>query len=292
MSKRQMAGALLFGGLMVGILAAGICLHKVKMKQLDNESGLQLMQEKAEAIEKRLKKYDKYSPQKKIKETIQIHLHPFDPNTADSTTLIEEGLPHWIVRMMMNYRRKGGRYKQVEDLKKIPHIPDTVYARIAPFVEIDSSLWIGDTLHNKQHIARWQQKRDTILELNSCDTAQLKLLKGIGTYTAQQIVTYRKRLGGYVSVEQLREVRGLQSASDTLLQHFIVCADSIHPIHVNFSSVERLQKHPYITFAQAKAIYEYRRERYRLHNISDLRNVEVFKEEDLLRLAPYLSFEE
>lgn len=292
MSRRQMAGAILFGGLMAGILAAGICLHNVKMRQPDNEQELQLMQEKAEAIEGRLKQTDKYSPRKEAKETLQIHLHPFDPNTADSITLIEEGLPHWIVRMMMNYRRKGGRYKQVEDLKKIPHIPDSVYARIAPFIEIDSSLWICDTLTNRNHIAQWQQKRDTILELNSCDTAQLKLLRGIGPYTAQQIVTYRKRLGGYVAVEQLKEVRGLQSASDTLLQHFIICTDSIHPIHVNFSSIERLQKHPYITFPQAKALYEYRREQYRLHNMSDLQNIEEFTEEDLQRLAPYLSFEE
>lgn len=292
LSKRQMAGAVLFGCLMTGIIVMGYGLHNIKVRPPEGEEELQLMQERAAAIEGRLKKQDKYSPQKPVKETIQIHLHPFDPNTADSITLMEEGLPHWIVRMMLNYRRKGGIYRQTEDLKKIPHIPDSVYARMAPFVEIDSSEWACDTLKKQSHTAQWQQKKDTTLELNSCDTAELKLIRGIGTYTAQQIVTYRKRLGGYVSSEQLREVKGLQSASDTLLQHFTVCTDSVRPIRVNYSGVERLQKHPYITFLQAKALYEYRREHYRLHNINDLRDTEEFTEEDLQRLAHYLSFEE
>ena len=131
-----------------------------------------------------------------------------------------------------------------------------------------------------------------MLELNSCDTAALLLLRGIGTYTAQQIVTYRKRLGGYVSVGQLREIKGLEAASDTLLQHFVVCTDSVRPIQVNHSSVERLQRHPYIRFRQAQALYDYRREKYRLHSIEDLRDIEEFTSDDLQRLLPYLSFED
>lgn len=292
MSKRQMAGAILFGCLMAGIIVTGAGLHHVKTRQADGAEELQLMQERAEAIEARLSKQDRPRQQPFTKEAPKVHLHPFDPNTADSITLTEEGIPHWIARMMLNYRRKGGRYKQTEDLKKIPYMSDSLYAQIAPFVEIDSSGWACDTLKKQDRIASWQQKRDTILELNSCDTAQLKLLRGIGPYTALQIVNYRKRLGGYAAVEQLREVKGLQSASDTLLQHFVVCRDSIHPIRINHSSVERLQKHPYITFSQAKALYEYRRERYRLHDINDLRKLDTFTEEDLQRLVPYLSFEE
>lgn len=296
MSRSQMVGAILFGLLMAGVIGTGIWLHKVKSSEPYSTDEVVLMQDRALAIENRLKTSDYTYADKRKENTSQTftpQLHPFDPNSADSITLIQEGLPHWIVRMMLNYRRKGGKYRKTEDLKKIPYLSDSLYAQVAPYVRIDSSLYQNDTDTLPGILPHhWRVKKDTVLELNSCDTAALLLLRGIGTYTAQQIVTYRKRLGGYVSVGQLREIKGLEAASDTLLQHFVVCTDSVRPIQVNHSSVERLQRHPYIRFRQAQALYDYRRERYRLHSIEDLRDIEEFTSDDLQRLLPYLSFED
>lgn len=38
----------------------------------------------------------------------EVQLRPFDPNHADSATLISLGLSEWQVKCMMAYRRKGG----------------------------------------------------------------------------------------------------------------------------------------------------------------------------------------
>lgn len=51
---------------------------------------------------------------------------------------------------------------------------------------------------------------DTVrVELNSADTTELKRLKGIGSVLSARIVKYRKKLGGFTSVEQIRNVYGL-----------------------------------------------------------------------------------
>ena len=44
------------------------------------------------------------------------------------------------------------------------------------------------------------------VELNTADTATLKKIPGIGSYYARRIVDYRNRLGGFVSVAQLKEM--------------------------------------------------------------------------------------
>ena len=44
-------------------------------------------------------------------------------------------------------------------------------------------------------------KKDTILDLNHCDTAELQFIRGSGRYTASQIVQYRERLGGFYCLE-------------------------------------------------------------------------------------------
>lgn len=292
-TTRQLIGAVLFGCIMVTIIITAVFLHQLKVQQTEKDSQLQILQEREEAIENRLQHSRQYQSRYPAKETLPLHLSQFDPNTADSITLITKGIPRWMVRMMLNYRRKGGLYKSVEDMKDIPYMSDSLYTQIAPYVCIDTTLFPLDTLHRHSVAQQWTQKQDTILELNSCDTTSLQLLRGIGAYTARQIIAYRKQLGGYVSVQQLREIKQIEPyITDTLLAHFTVCTDSIHPLSVNHSSVERLQRHPYLTFTQAKALYEHRRNNYRLYSIDALLQLEEFSEKDIQRLTPYLSFAE
>lgn len=134
-------------------------------------------------------------------------------------------------------------------------------------------------------------KKDTILDLNHCDTTELQLLRGIGHYTAVQIIRYREALGGFYSTTQLTDTALAQCSLDTLQSHFTVDTTAIRPIFVNSCSIDRLQRHPYLRYPQAKAIYTLRRQRVRLHNMDELRALPSLTEDDLRRLAPYLRFE-
>lgn len=136
-----------------------------------------------------------------------------------------------------------------------------------------------------------KEKKDTILDLNHCDTTELQLIRGIGRYTAVQIVQYRERLGGYYTPEQLTEEALGKLSLDTLLYHFIVDTAVIQRIPVNSCSIERLQRHPYIRHEQAKAIYNLRRKLTRLNSIEDLRSLPEMSDNEVKRVAPYLSFE-
>ena len=153
--------------------------------------------------------------------------------------------------------------------------------RIADSLWRDSVGW-----HYARHI-----KKDTILDLNHTDTTELQFIRGIGRYTAMQIIRYREQLGGYASPSQLTDEAFSKLRLDTLLHHFTADSKDIQTIPVNSSSAERLQQHPYIRYQQAKAIYALRRKRTRLKSIEDLHDLPEFSENELKRLAPYLSFE-
>lgn len=136
-----------------------------------------------------------------------------------------------------------------------------------------------------------REKKDTVLDLNHCDTTELQYIRGIGRYTAIQIVRYREQLGGYYSPVQLTDEPFAKCHLDTLLSHFTADAEAIQTIRVNTCSVDVLQRHPYLRYSQAKAIYTLRRQRVRLRSIDDLRSLTELTEQDIDRIAPYLSFE-
>lgn len=240
------------------------------------------------------------------RDTIAIRMQVFDPNTADSSTLVHLGLKKWQASNMLKYRAKGGRYRQAEDMKKLYGMTDSMYQALLPYIQIDTMAVKQyrnsvrksriDTTQSDSVPRYISPKRDTVLNLRTADTTELKLIRGIGSYRAKQIVRYRQQLGGFTHVEQLREIKALQPllidtlSADSLLAHFWLDSIIVEPLSVNSIGVERLQRHPYLSFEQAKAIYELRRRKVRLSSIEALEQLDCFTPEELLRVAPYLSF--
>lgn len=150
-----------------------------------------------------------------------------------------------------------------------------------------------DSLHYDSIGRRFRVKKDTIVCLNRCDTTDLLYLRGVGKFTAVQIMRYGRALGGYVSVEQVREIEELKTQNlDSVLTHLTVCLDSVRPIPINHATQRQLQRHPYISYEQSVELYELRRMRGTLHGWDDLRRAKTIRETDVERLKMYISFAE
>ena len=308
-------------GLLILVILAGVTLFCLHRFQPTTDPSLQLSDSTLTAFTQHQSLQDSLRKAQRKKQyprdTIALHLQPFDPNTADSSTLVHLGLKPWQASNMLKYRAKNGRYRQAEDLKKLYGMTDSLYQTLFPYIQIDtlSIRLFRDSLYRAQRpqvspiradsdtLARdtmpryISPKRDTVLNLRTADTTELKMIRGIGAYRAQQIVRYREQLGGFASVEQLREVKALQPlladslAADSLFMHFVLDSVITNPLRINSTRPESLQRHPYLSFEQAKAIYELRRRKIRLKSIDQLRDLDCLTEADLLRLQPYLSFE-
>lgn len=227
-----------------------------------------------------------------------IRLQPFDPNTADSTLLVTVGLKPWMARNLIRYRNAGKVFRRPEDLQRLYGMNDSLYSTLLPFIQIDtaalaSSLGMSRVVSDTDTVITAYTpriKRDTILDLNTADTTEFMLLRGVGRFTAMQIIRYRQALGGYYSTSQLYEISEIANDRiDSLLPHLYADTSLITPIDVNRASVKQLYRHPYISYKQAEQLYDLRRRKLRLHSPDELSA--VFSPDERQRLLPYLRFD-
>ena len=221
----------------------------------------------------------------------------FDPNTADSSQLLRLGLRPWQVRNIYKYRSRGGRYHRPEDFGRLYGLTKGDYDRLYPYIRIADEFRLLSDLP----ASAAEEKRDTAhrrseklaegtqVDLNTADTTLLKKIPGIGSYYARRIADHRERLGGFVSLAQLDEVEGLPEG---IGRWFVLSGMAVRPLYINRLSVERLRRHPYVNFRQARAIAEHRRKYGPVKKLQALSLYEEFTPADLERLQPYVCFDE
>lgn len=295
LTAEQWLGVVLLAALVIGTLIAVKHFQpekKVEVSWTNDSTQAAFANHQAKEDSIRKSQWKKKYP----REAIEIRMQEFDPNTVDSSTLVHLGLKPWQAKNMMKYRAAGGQYRKAEDLKKLYGMTDSMYQALAPYIRIareeKDSLRVDSVYTHTDSLPKWPEKTDTVLNLRTADTTELKMIRGIGSYRAKQIVRYREQLGGFVSVEQLLEVKGMEDlASDSILQHFVLDSVTVQQMNVNQAGVQRLAQHPYLRFEQAKALYELRRKKIRLHSIQDLEAIECIDAKTLEKIAPYLNFD-
>ena len=226
------------------------------------------------------------SPQREIKLAI------FDPNTADSPTLLSLGLPSRMVKNILHYRNKQGKFRYPEDFRKIYVLTEEQYRTLYPYIQITKDFSSKDTVRllTAQSVQRdtlMKYLPGTIISLNSADTTELKKIPGIGSSIARMMVNYRERLGGFFRIEQLQEIH---LKAEKLRPWFSIDTHQTRRINVNKAGMERMMHHPYINYYQAKVIIEYRKKKGSLKSLKQLSLYEEFTPIDLERLEPYICY--
>ena len=118
---------------------------------------------------------------------------------------------------------------------------------------------------------------------------ELCRVPGIGPNFARRIIQYRRRLGGYTSAAQLLQIEDFPADAIAWIQVPDTC--QVQKLQINRLSTRKLMKHPYMGYYRASEIADYRRIHGPIRSIEVLKSLPHFTDEDILRLAPYLSFE-
>lgn len=235
-------------------------------------------------------------PRKKSFDSTEIKtpavLKTFNPNRADSMELSSLGLPSYVVRNILKYRQKGGRFRTPESLARVYGLTEEKFNELKPYVRITP---VEKEKSEKLDTAVrpvWKEKKvfkypvGTLIDVNSADTTELKKIPGIGSGIAGNIVRYRNRLGGFYNLSQLEEVKHV---TPELLKWFKLGNDSVRKMEINKMSLDKLRAHPYLNFYQARIIVEHRRKKGQIKSLSQLALYEEFTEKDLERLSAYVS---
>ena len=132
------------------------------------------------------------------------------------------------------------------------------------------------------------------ISLNETDTAQWKMVPGIGSAFSARIVKYGDKLGGYISISQLKEVYGITDEMFDKITSFVseddIGADQCIKLKINKLEFKQILAHPYINFEQTKAIVNLRKRTGNITSTSQLAMLKEFTSEDIERITPYIDF--
>lgn len=178
----------------------------------------------------------------------QYQSFPFDPNTVSIEDLERLGFTLRQAEAIDRYRASGGRFRRKEDFAKSYVVEDSVFQRLAPYIEIPC------------------------LDINKADSAAFDALPGIGPYYASKMVSYRKELHGYSYKEQLMDIRGFDRVRYDGLQD-LISVGKAEPYRIWELPEDSLRLHPYIDKDAAHGIILFRdnnpRDRWRVEALAE-----------------------
>ena len=236
-----------------------------------------------------------------------LALFEFDPNELEEEGWKKLGVEERTIRTILNYRNKGGHFFEKDDLLKIYGFDTAKYEQLESYIRIaEDEKAVMNPLEKSVYQPKEKYEWKTAyperkekpkyeprkIELNAADSAQLVTVNGIGPVLSKRIIKYRNKLGGFVNVNQMMEVYGMDSVwFETIKPSLLVDSTSVVKIPINTISQEELAMHPYFWRNISKAICNYRQQHGAFKSIDDLKQIYLLDETLLRKIEPYLSFE-
>lgn len=204
----------------------------------------------------------------------------FDPNTASDIDFQRLGLTRKQVETIRNYLGKGGKFRTKEDFSKIWGISNSQKKALSEYIVFEENdNLVENTILTTNKI---------LIELNSADSIALELLPGIADKLSKRIVKYRDILGGFYTVNQLKEVYGISDQTFILIEDKLTLdVSKIKKLNLNFSDVNELSKHPYLKKNLARQIVNFRTKNGKISDLSILRDSMILNIDEYNRLKPY-----
>lgn len=129
-----------------------------------------------------------------------------------------------------------------------------------------------------------------IIELNTADSASIVSLYRIGPALSHRIIEYRQQLGGFVLLDQLKEIWGFdEDILFDLKDRIRVDASKAVKFNVNTVDFESLSTHPYFKYKLSRAIVNYRTQHGIYTSLNELRNIVLVNDSVWVRITRYLT---
>lgn len=230
------------------------------------------------ADEERRENDRQYSNQKRFR----VPAQRFDPNQYTKEDWMKLGLSVKQADVVLRFSKRG-LYSN-EDLKRIFVIPEEL------FLLIQDSTFYPERKVNT-YVTQTYNREKVWVDINSANKEELMEIPGIGAYFADKIVYYREKLGGYVTTEQLLEIKKFDNEKlQTIASYIHIGADEPRKLNIRTADFETLSAHPYISYDVANSIVKMRDQKA-YQQVSDIQRSKLIDAELFEKLRPYLTIQ-
>ncbi len=213
-----------------------------------------------------------------------IKLFSFNPNTNSISDWMKLGLSEKQGQAIIKYVSKGGSFKIKNDLKKMQVIKPDLLQQWWNYILLPEEL-IEKSERTFVHNIK-QKDSFSKQNINSASIEDLDKLPLIGEGRAKAIISFRDKLGGFMSIDQLLELKCIPDSVFQVLQSHIFTDGKINrPLNINADSLF----HPYLPKSFAKMIVSYRQQHGNYQRIEDLRILPLYDDKIIRKIAPYLT---
>ncbi len=220
---------------------------------------------------------------------IKSELFAFDPNTIDANGWKRLGLRDKTITTILNYRAKGGKFRNAADIGKIWGLKKEEAERLMAYVQIEAPAVPIFTPYPKNKITI-QAVNISPIDINTATVEQFMQLPGIGRSLPYRILKFRDKLGGFFSVQQVKETYGMSdSVFQSILPYLKIEPASIKKININTASDFEISRHPYISREIAKAIVIYRTQHGPYRQLEDVKKIVFITQEMFDKIVPYIT---
>jgi competence protein ComEA len=158
-----------------------------------------------------------------------------DINTASIETLQTlPGIGPSKAKAIIDSRSKKP-FTKPEDLKNVPGIGDKTYEKLKDRIKVTVNLVNAAQNTDGKQIQQMQcnttidadrgqlaeEQKIEKININTANEEELQTLPGIGPAKAQAIIDYRKNSGGFKSIEELKNVKGIGEKTYEKLKNLI-----------------------------------------------------------------------
>lgn len=219
------------------------------------------------------REYTNYSKLSKKSNTLTLNTNP---NTLQKQDWINLGLSPKQAETTIKFRDKIGGFKSIADLQKCFTIPKNILER-------NQHYFIFPEISNSNI-----ENRITI-KLNSCDSADLTVLKGIGPKLASRIIKFRNRIGAFHSTSQLKDVYGIEEdLYQSIEPQLEIDPGNMIKIRINYAQYKDFAQLPYLEKDEIKNIINFREKNGFYTNLYMLVEHNIINDEKYFKIAPYL----
>ncbi len=266
--------------------AAGIVKYRRRGKVFSIPEEFAACYGVSDSIYRVLKPYISISPEYEVKP----FAHPFERAERDSVIHYEKfrldtvtvaylrtiGFSHRRATAFIKYRDMRGGLRNIEEVRECYVIPAAECDTLARYLIFPEETKVAV---------------DQRIELNGADSATLRGVYGIGAKSVVEIMEYRRKLGGFVRVEQLAEVKSVTESNFEKILRQIYCDSCIiSKIDINFARSQRLAAHPYISDRALRKLLKTRQLKGGWSTIEEMIDDKIFTRDEAERLRPYLRF--
>jgi len=222
-------------------------------------------------------------------------IYPFNPNFITDYKGYKLGMSVAEIDRLLAFRKENKYVNSPKEFQAVTKVSDSLLNAISPYFKFPD--WVTNKKEFKDYkkysnTAFAKKEKIVIIDINQASQEDLIKIYGIGEAISLRILKFKESLGGFVSMEQMKDVWGLSDeVIDNLNTHFKVLAlPNLKKIDINNASIKELSQFPYFKYPISKNIVTYRSMNGDFKNIDDLTKIKGLSIDKANIIALYLDF--